>query len=53
MSTDGWTDMTKLLIVAFRNSANAPKSQSVNAAQGNSRSLLRDPCKTRQQRVWT
>jgi hypothetical protein len=42
---DGRTDMTKL-VVAFRNFANAPKNQSVNAVQGNNRCLVWDPYRT-------
>jgi hypothetical protein len=36
---DGRTDMIKL-IIAFRNTANAPKNQSVNAVCGNNRCLF-------------
>jgi len=40
--TDGQTDMTEL-IVAFRNFANAPKYQPVNAVQRNNRCLFLEP----------
>jgi hypothetical protein len=40
----GQTDMTKLT-VAFRNFANSPKTQPVNAIQGNSGCLFSDPHK--------
>ena len=38
-NADGRTDMT-MLIVAFRNFANAPKNQSVNAVCRNNRCLF-------------
>jgi hypothetical protein len=43
--TDRQTDMTKL-IVALGNSANAPKSQSVNTVRGSNRCLSQEPYET-------
>ena len=47
----GRTDMT-YLVVAFRNFANSPKNQSVNAVQGNNRYFFSDPHKTHKSTVW-
>jgi hypothetical protein len=47
----GQMDMTKL-IIAFRNFANAPKNNSVNAIQWNNRCLFSHPHKTHKYTVW-
>jgi len=49
-NADRRTDMMEL-IVAFRNSAYAPKSQSVNVVYGNKRCLFWDPHKTHRRTV--